>query len=494
MAGGGKMKYAIYARISPRGSDFDKNSENSTEMQIEYCKNFIEALPEANEIVEVVRDEFYSGGNLNRPRLKKLLDDVQNDRAEWDCLCIYNLSRLTRSAKDLNTLIEIFSTHKKTFVSAREREFDFHQPMGEMIMGVMTYINQYMRKISAATTKDKMIQIARRGMWPVGRTPFGYKRGLQKDNRLYIDDKKSIIVRDIFEMYASDHYTTRDITIKYRGVLSKSQIMNVLRDKTYLGKICYDNQIYNGKHDAIISEDLFFRVQNKLPQKKEALRPKAYKYPFILSGILFCHCGKRLTAGTAKSGEYAYYTCTDPLCKTRISAKKIEQETIDFIINKMNKIPQEDIKIAIEELRKRDEERKKNMAPELQKYHSAQMQLLQEKKKVLNILLTQKINEILILELNKKIEQIETDLQTVDAKINALEASNYSESGLYKAAFDIVSQLNKFSTIVSQTSDKSSLRTIIPLYISAIKMEKDRTFHFKMNPALSSTNGTEWWA
>lgn len=296
------MKYLIYARISPRGSDYDHSAENSTEMQIEYCTTYINNLAGENTVVGIVKDEFASGGDLKRPEMKKIIDDVQHDRAAWDCICVYNLSRLTRSASDLNLIMELLSSHHKTFVSAREPEFDFNNPLGEMVMGVITYVNQYMRKISASTTKDKMMQLARRGEWPCGNPPFGYKRGPAKDNRLYLDPVKSVIVRDVFEMYASELYTTRDIIVKYKLSLSKSQIMKILRNQTYLGKISYDGYLFDGKHDRIVDDNLFQRVQDKLPRIKEAIRPKAYKYPFLLSGLLFCHCGKHLTPGTAKSG------------------------------------------------------------------------------------------------------------------------------------------------------------------------------------------------
>ena len=55
------MKYLIYARISPRGSDFDTSAENSTEMQIDYCKEHIKE--KGGIVVNTVKDEFLSGKN-----------------------------------------------------------------------------------------------------------------------------------------------------------------------------------------------------------------------------------------------------------------------------------------------------------------------------------------------------------------------------------------------------------------------------------------------
>ena len=64
------MKYLIYARISPRGSDFDTSAENSTEMQIDYCKEHIKE--KGGIVVNTVKDEFLSGKNLMRPGIQTI--------------------------------------------------------------------------------------------------------------------------------------------------------------------------------------------------------------------------------------------------------------------------------------------------------------------------------------------------------------------------------------------------------------------------------------
>ena len=190
------MKYLIYARISPRGSDFDHSAENSTEMQIEYCKAHIKE--KGGTVVRVVKDEFLSGKNLKRPGIQSILDELEHGAVEWDCLCVYNLSRLTREPRDMYQVMGILSRNNKKFLSVREPEFDFSTFQGEMLMGIITHINQYMRKQSAANVRDKMMSIAAKGLWPVGQSPYGYKRGAAKDNKLYVDPEKALIVKDIF--------------------------------------------------------------------------------------------------------------------------------------------------------------------------------------------------------------------------------------------------------------------------------------------------------
>ena len=95
-----------------------------------------------------------------------------------------------------------------------------------------------------------MMSIAARGEWPAGYPPYGYKRGAHKDNVLHVDERKAVIVRDIFELYASDKHTTREIVHKYKNELSKSKVLSLLRNPTYIGKIYYAGSIFNGKSIA----------------------------------------------------------------------------------------------------------------------------------------------------------------------------------------------------------------------------------------------------
>lgn len=132
----------------------------------------------------------------------------------------------------------------------------------------------------------------------------------------------------------------QDILKRYR-CLSKMTILNILRNQTYLGKIVYAGQVYPGHHPAIISEELFHRVHELLPNPRTGKipRPKARKRQYLLSGLLRCHCGRYMSPASAKSGRYFYYECTDDLnCKNRVRAEQIEQEALNQLRNLKQKI------------------------------------------------------------------------------------------------------------------------------------------------------------
>lgn len=482
------MKYLIYARISPRGSDFDHTADNSTEMQIEYCKAYIRE--KGGIVAGTVKDEFLSGKNMKRPGIQSIIEDLENNRADWDCFCVYNLSRLTRSPQDMYDFMGILSRHNKKFLSIREPEFDFSTMQGELMMGIITHINQYMRKQSAANVHDKMMAIAAKGLWPAGLAPYGYKRGEKKDNRLYVDPEKALIIKEIFELYATDK-PTRTIQLKFKKFISRARIYSILRDPVYLGKIKYGGEVFQGQHEPLVSQELFQAVQNKLPQAKIHARPKAYSYPFLLTGLIFCQCGSRLTPGTAKSGQYAYYTCTDITCKKRISAPKVEEEVLKNIGK--CKLTEKVLKAAITEVVKRQEEEFKVNQPKLQEYKKLQKDLLTEKQQIIDkILYTDSLSPLIISSLNERAEKIEQELEMVQARFTALESCRVTEDDYWKAGIEFLKKLRSLAQIIQKETNRDRLRTIIPLFIRRIRLQENGTFAIEMNEPISSTNSIKW--
>ena len=479
------MKYLIYARVSERGSGFE--GETTIKMQIDYCSEYIKF--HGGEIYAIRADEFCSGKDTNRPEFKQIMAELESGRAEWDTIIVYKLSRMTRSLKDgANIFSELFR-QGKGFISATEN-LDFSSPAGRAMLGMMQVFNQFEREQTAENIRNKMMSIAAKGLWPAGNPPFGYRRGEKKDNRLYIDDRKAMIVRNVFEMYASDAVTTREIVSTYKHILVKSKILTILRDKVYIGKICYGGKEFDGQHPPIISVDLFEKVQRKLPVRKLAIRPKAYKYNFLLSGLLYCHCGRHLSAETAKSGDYAYYRCTDFDCKTRIRADKVEKSAKEFIkgINPSKKL----IKACTEELIRRQKEHLELFQPELVKLKNAKNSLQKEKEKVMDILLTQKLNDSIISALNQKMQHIDNELEPIETKLNAISTlGKNNEAMLYQSAMEYLAPVIKMKDMLNKTDDTDILRRAFQLYIKQINLNKDGSYTI-VSSYNSSTKGTEW--
>jgi hypothetical protein len=187
-------------------------------------------------------------------------------------------------------------------------------------------------------------------MWNGGIVPFGYK---VVDKRLVPDRQKSQKLKKIFEIFAETeslgktyHLLKVQQIFTNKGLpFSKPHLQSTLRNVIYIGKMQYANRIYQGRHQPLISEDLFNMVQKLRYEKIKKLR--LYKdYP--LAGLIQCsECSSYMTPchtnkkKKGKTKRYYYYRCTKTFkrdwnsCETRqVSADRLE----DYIFQNLERI------------------------------------------------------------------------------------------------------------------------------------------------------------
>lgn len=149
---------AVYTRVS---TDNQVEKEfNSCEAQEAKIKSFINSQ-ENMEIFDVYSDPGYSGANIKRPALQRIMDDVRANKI--NCIISYKIDRLTRSPRDFYQLIELFEKHGVDFISVTER-FDTSTPAGRLLRNIMLTFAQFEREMTAERTRDKMHQRAEKGM------------------------------------------------------------------------------------------------------------------------------------------------------------------------------------------------------------------------------------------------------------------------------------------------------------------------------------------
>ncbi len=482
------MNYLIYARVSPKGSSFDFDRETSIEMQIDTCKKYIST--KQGTVIKIVKDEFCSGSNLQRPGIQQIITELEAGFAEWDTIIVYKLSRLSRSLRDGADFFAMLFQNAKGFASATEN-YDFYSPIGRAHLGMMQVFNQLEREQTAENTRNRMLSIAEKGLWPSGRTPFGYCRGEKGDNRLYADKEKAPILKKIFKMYTGN-YTTLEIAAKFQGVISKNQILTCLRNRIYLGKMVYAGKEFPGQHEPLVSPEVFKAVQQKLPLKTHSIRPKAQKYPYLLAGLLRCHCGRFMTPTSAKSGKYHYYSCTDKInCKFCVSAPNIEKQVLEKVKTiKFSKHEQETIR---NELQCIIDEDKQFLLPELK--------ILRES------LLQAKANEQFYKEryfsetervIQKKVgqewvkaqEQTEIINEQISSIQNKLKGTNIS---IDKHVKEILNTLQSFrDDLRLYPNDPDRQRQIIIANIESIRSNGDKSYNIALAYSRSSSNCTVW--
>lgn len=191
------IRCAIYTRKSTE--EGLKQDFNSLDAQREAAEAFIvsqkgqglQCLPEHYD------DGGYSGGNMDRPALKRLLEAVEAN--ELDCVVVYKVDRLSRSLLDFAHIIELFDRHGVSFVSVTQ-QFNTTTSMGRLTLNILLAFAQFEREIISERTRDKMSAARRKGKWIGGHPVLGYDID-SKGGRLVVNPQEAAQVRTLFELY-----------------------------------------------------------------------------------------------------------------------------------------------------------------------------------------------------------------------------------------------------------------------------------------------------
>src|SRR5438874_6314618 len=140
-------------------------------------------------------DGGFSGGNLDRPGLQRLLADVHAGRV--DVIVTYKVDRLTRSLADFARLIEIFDAHHVSFVSVTQ-QFNTTTSMGRLTLNVLLSFAQFEREVTGERIRDKIAASTKKGMWMGGNPPLGYD---VHERKLIVNPAEADTVRGIFALY-----------------------------------------------------------------------------------------------------------------------------------------------------------------------------------------------------------------------------------------------------------------------------------------------------
>ena len=137
----------------------------------------------------------FSGGNLERPALQRLLADIRTGRI--DIVVVYKVDRLTRSLADFARLVEIFDAQNVSFVSVTQ-QFNTTGSMGRLTLNVLLSFAQFEREVTGERIRDKIAASKKKGIWMGGNVPLGY----DADKRtLVINPAEAGTGRRIFALY-----------------------------------------------------------------------------------------------------------------------------------------------------------------------------------------------------------------------------------------------------------------------------------------------------
>lgn len=329
------IKGACYVRVSTDNQLENYSIEEQTDRLKAYCK------AKDIQIVKIYTDGGYSGGNVNRPALQQMLQDI--DKGLIDSVIVYKLDRLSRSQKDTLMLIEdCFLAKNVDFVSVNEN-FDTSTPFGRAMIGILS--------VFAQLEKDQITE--RFTMGRIGRAKNGYFHGGGNaptgydyiDGELVINDYEAIQVKDLYNRFLKGypiHNCWQYMQQKYGGWSNEVSVRNVLKNELYIGKVKFKGVAYQGNHQPIISEETFRQVQDLFSSSRRAsdtFKRSPFKASTLLSSLVYCgKCGARF------HGEHGNYSCysrtkgdkkyiVDPNCKNKKwKIEELDRLVLDYIM------------------------------------------------------------------------------------------------------------------------------------------------------------------
>jgi len=346
------METAVYCRVS---TDEQALEGYSIRGQVEKLKAYVSAKSWA--VYDVYLDEGISGKNMTeRPAINRMLEDIKAGYVKN--VLVFKLDRLTRSVADLVQLIDLFKTHGCAFNSLTE-SIDTSTASGRMFLKIIGIFAEFERENIGERVRLGMERKAREGYSiACGNTSFGYDKD-NTDKIQKINPAEAETVRRVFDMYTRQNMTLNGIAktlnkekvpTKLNNVWNSGTIYMLLTNPVHIGVVRYGIEQperyfeVEGKHEAIISKELFYETQDLIQANKRTTSTKRGVERNYFVGVVFCSvCGLKMKPHMSKNGSRVKdktihsFVCPSRIvgaCDTKsVTAQKIETGVIDYINN-----------------------------------------------------------------------------------------------------------------------------------------------------------------
>ncbi len=325
------MTADLYIRVSTdEQADKGYSQRDQEERLRKYCEN--------NQInIRRVVFEDHSAKSFNRPQWNDILINFKSRKNPVDFILFTKWDRFSRNAGDAYQMI---NTLRKLGVEpqAIEQPLDLAVPENKLMLAFYLAAPEVENDRRALNVLLGMRKAKKEGRW-MGQAPVGYANRITEDGKKYIAPKypEAAIMKWVFETLAEENLNVEQIMKEAfaKGIkCCKANFWNLLRNPVYCGRIYisgYKDEAARhaqGLHEPVISETLFYSVQDYLDGKKKTYRTKVGSLDILqLRGYIVCpKCGKVLTgsASRGRGGRYYYYHCTSA-CGTRFKAENANQ-------------------------------------------------------------------------------------------------------------------------------------------------------------------------
>lgn len=357
-----RINCAIYVRKSTeKGLELEFNSLHNQE---DACRSYIMSQAFNNwEYFKTYTDGGISGGTMERPALKQMLEDIRLGLIQT--VVVYKVDRLSRSIMDFHNMMKEFDKYGCSFVSITQA-FDTSTSMGKLTLNMLLSFAQFEREVSSERVRDKIRASKAKGLWTGGTPKLGYDL---VDKKLVINPVEAEQIRSIFEGYLQcGSLTELEKFAEIKGFKHKGWITNkgeqkggkpfkisalhrLLHEKLYLGMIenKRTGQAFKGQHEAIVSKDLWEKVQAKLKENDNCGNHTRNRNNNLLTGKLFDANGTIFTNqanSKNKATKRHYYSIKGLFLPTEQIDKLAKDAIIEILNSNLNGL-NKDSKMAL---------------------------------------------------------------------------------------------------------------------------------------------------
>ena len=336
------MTAVIYARYST-----DSQREESIEGQIRECTAYAEK--NGFTVVKHYIDRAVSAKTDNRPQFQQMIKD--SERGIFDVIIVWKLDRFARNRYDSARYKTQLKRNGVKLVSATE--VISAGPEGIILESVLEgYAEYYSADLSEKVVRG-MTENALKGIYNGGTIPFGYM--IDETRHYQPDPLLAPYVEQTFQKYADgatmtdlrDWLKAHNIKNSMGGEMSYNTIQRMLSNRRYIGELRLRDVVQPNAIPALVSEDLFNKVQEKLAKNKKAPARHKAEESYLLTTKLYCgKCGALMfgESGVSHIGKmYTYYKCAAAKKKKTCDKKAVRKQWLeDLVVNETMKMIRDD--------------------------------------------------------------------------------------------------------------------------------------------------------
>ena len=452
----------LYIRLSSKSQEKGLSRETQEEKCKEQCK----------KLGYVVRNIYYENKSAmkahKRPVFEQMIEEQHKNKA--DIIISFCLNRLVRNQYDFEPLEELVDKLDMKIICIQDnlvvqKPFKAHE---KFLVRILTANAEFEVNHMNEIRKLGLIKKAQTGIRP-SKLNYGYTK--LKSGNIAIVPKQAEFIRRAYELYSTGKYSLSNLPevlfeegliykLQKNGKIPKASLSSMLRSKFYTGKYdfpdCEDE--IQGKHKAIISDELFNKVQLVL---KNAGSEKVKKHKFLYSNLLNFKGTDNLLTGDIKKGRYIYYTCKDGegryLC---VNEEIINKKILSYLkAIRLNLIPKELVKEVLKEMLKPLKLELATLRRKVSHKYHRELELQ-------NTINENEIDDVELIEFEKAL--IEETYGDLPSKIKNLEKEIAEKASLCENA------MNKRLADIFITLDFETKREVISLIKNKFEVDKDK--------------------